>query len=299
MKRPLVIMFVVFVWHSVHICAYDFIGVAKKTSSPILYYYYCNIISDENSEIPTCEITYSDKKEIDGMTVYNQDHEFGGHEYIPEKLIHNETEYTVIGIGDHAFQDLPDNLPEGISIGYFSGLSASVKYIGKEAFKNWGSLYSMNINGVEMIGEGAFENCNRLTFVEFPNETEVKNKCHISFRAFHGCNRLIWFCVNAMLPSFFEIEKDAFDVIDGKIKCSVITIDDELVSLYKAVADEPWILFSEICGISERPSGPSNIETVYGDDRTDEQKYDLQGRPIFGTPNGIYIYNGKKYIDKY
>ena len=300
MKRLILVLLALFVWHGMHVCAYDFIGVGREAGSSTLHYYYCNITSEDNAELPTCEITYSDKVEIDGVTVYNQKHEFGGPEYIPDKLIHEGIEYLVTGIGDHAFQDLPDDTPEGIALGHFTALGTSIKYIGKEAFKNWGSPYWLWILGADEIGEGAFENCSRLTFVEFPDKNVVKNKCHISSRAFHGCNQLYWFCVNAMPPSLFDIEKGAFDVVDGEIGCYLITIeDDELFSLYENEKVEPWTLFSGIFALEMRPSGPLGVETIYDDKDENERKYDLQGRPLQGDPDGIYIYKGKKYIDKH
>lgn len=303
MKRLIIVLLALFVWHGVHICAYDFIGVVKEASypSPILYHYYCNIISDENSEIPTCEITYSDKEEIDGVTVYNQKHEFG-HIHIPSTVIYDGTEYTVIGIGDHAFQDLPDDLPQNQMLGTTVSVGNSVRYIGKEAFKNCKKLYQLYIRDVEEIGESAFENCIRLNFVEFPTDGNVKNKCHIASKAFHGCDRLSWFCVNSMPPSLFDIEEGAFDVIYGKIWCVVYTVeDDALLALYENSLEEPWTLFYDIYATNMRtpgPSGPLGVESIYEDKDENERKYDLQGRPLQGEPDGIYIYKGKKYIDR-
>ena len=110
---------------------------------------------------------------------------YKGNIIIPEKVTHEGVEYTVIKIGDNAFNDcsglasvtIPNSVTS-IGDGAFnkcSGLTFitipnSVTSIGYSAFEGCSGLTSFTIpNSVKSIGYGAFYNCNSLTSVAFPN----------------------------------------------------------------------------------------------------------------------------------
>ena len=123
---------------------------------------------------------------------------YTGEVIIPQSIISDGIEYSVVGIDDGAFSSCTNltsvNIPESVtSIGRYafedcSGLTSvtipeSVTSIGNYAFRNCSSLTSMTIpESVTSIGEGAFSDCSGLTSVTIPNSVTF-----IGNGAFSGC----------------------------------------------------------------------------------------------------------------
>ena len=103
---------------------------------------------------------------------------YSGSVNIPEKITYESVEYSVITIGDYAFNDC-------------SGLTSviipkSVTFIGNYAFNQCVGFTSVSIpNSVTRIGEGAFYGCSGLTSMTIPNSVTK-----IGVAAFRYCSGL-------------------------------------------------------------------------------------------------------------
>ena len=101
------------------------------------------------------DYNYSSEKYIPGNYVV-------GSLEIPSVAKDGDTEYTVISIGDSAFNNCSDLTSVTIP--------NSVSSIGNRAFSGCSSLTSVNIpNSVNSIRYYAFQNCSSLTSVTIPN----------------------------------------------------------------------------------------------------------------------------------
>ena len=103
---------------------------------------------------------------------------YSGAIVIPEKVTHNNREYTVTGIEANAFNG-------GISITSVV-IPATVTSIGQSAFYNCTSLNSVTLNeGLQTIGESAFQKCTALLSVSVPSSVTRIEKL-----AFADCTAL-------------------------------------------------------------------------------------------------------------
>ena len=168
---------------------------------------YYNITSETNK---TVEVTYKGKS-------YSTIIEYSGDIVVPENVSYNDTLYSVVSIGNHAFYNCGDMTSIAIP--------NSVTSIGKSAFYNCSSLVSITIpnlvtrvtyksvkgaliynankvlsalriltkqvritipNLVTSIGESAFRHCSGLTSIEF----NAENCAAVSNYVFDGCKAL-------------------------------------------------------------------------------------------------------------
>ncbi len=142
------------------------------------------------------------------------DNEIEGDVIIPSTITYEGVEYTVISIGESAFE----NCSALTSV----EIPNSVTSIGGYAFNGCNSLTSVLIpNSVTSIGESAFENCSALTSVEIPNSVTS-----IGGYAFNGCNSL----TSVLIPnSVTSIGEWAFfycsNLISVEIPNSVTSIE--------------------------------------------------------------------------
>lgn len=267
--------------------------------------YRFNIISNDE-EHKTCEITYYNSEEKDGIVEYNtQKPNYKIDSWKPPtSVIWQGDEYKIIGIGDHAFQNT--NAIRNLDFG------VEIKYIGKEAFKNCYSMVSLDIpKNLETIGESAFENCTSLEYVynrRFIEWEGEKASLYISSHAFRGCVNLEWIDVNDVLPEDNLAAIDAFDIIDGKINCDLYVtpmkeaypIEINYKELYEQA--EPWKYFNLVEFVNVWPTG---IEDISSDSDADNGDiYNLQGIKVDNKKSlndlvpGLYILNGRKIMKK-
>ena len=130
---------------------------------------YYNITSETNK---TVEVTYKGES-------YSTIIEYSGDIVVPENVSYNDTLYSVVSIGNHAFYNCGDMTSIAIP--------NSVTSIGKSAFYNCSSLVSITIpNLVTSIGESAFRHCSGLTSIEF----NAENCAAVSNYVFDGCKAL-------------------------------------------------------------------------------------------------------------
>ena len=96
-----------------------------------------------------------------------------GNIIIPEKIIVNGDEYTIVGLGDMAFDDCSfiENvvLPSGIT------------NISEGSFKNCSRLKSINLSNIVSIQKSAFEGCDSLKVANMPKVTSI------GIKAFKDC----------------------------------------------------------------------------------------------------------------
>ncbi len=97
---------------------------------------------------------------------------------IPETIDYEDQTYTVIGVGDEAFN--------GVSKLKSVTLPSTITYIGKKAFDtSSANFFQFTLpEGLETIGESAFENC-YLEEIEIPSTVTS-----IGSKAFYGCGDL-------------------------------------------------------------------------------------------------------------
>ena len=130
---------------------------------------YYNITSETNK---TVEVTYKGES-------YSTIIEYSGDIVVPENVSYNDTLYSVVSIGNHAFYNCGDMTSIAIP--------NSVTSIGKSAFAFCSSLVSITIpNLVTSIGESAFRHCSGLTSIEF----NAENCAAVSNYVFDGCKAL-------------------------------------------------------------------------------------------------------------
>ena len=155
--------------------------------------------------------------EIDGIyydfegteaTVVKGDNQYTGDIVIPESITYNETEYSVVCIGDYAFSDCSDLT--SIS------MPNSVTCIGIRAFCLCEGLTSITFpEKVTNIGDEAFYNCHSLTSITIPiYVTSIGNY------AFHGCSGLFSITIPERVTSigdyaFMDCSSLTSIVVDG------------------------------------------------------------------------------------
>ena len=165
--------------------------------------------------------------EIDGIyyefsgteaTVTSGDNEYTGDVVIPETVTYNETEYSVVSIGEFAFYSCSGltsiTIPTSVkTIGNyafsgFCGLTSvtipnSVKTIGDYAFSRLDGLTSITIpSSVTSIGENPFAECSSLTSigVEIGNtKYDSRSNCNAIINA--ETDALISGCKNTSIPN--------------------------------------------------------------------------------------------------
>lgn len=97
---------------------------------------------------------------------------------IPTSLEYKSATYTVISIGDHAFQQCTNLTSVTIPL--------SVTKIGDYAFSTCRSLTRIALpDSIKSIGEGAFSECSGISYISIPNSV-----IHIGNRAFESCSKL-------------------------------------------------------------------------------------------------------------
>ncbi len=181
-----------------------FSGCDKKKPEEPVVILLVSTTEVENADGTIVEALYSDSTRmyfrlLDETTAevvsyydfYDYEHESAGWIYrgkvtIPEKFSHSGKDYTVVGIGDHAFGYFFD----GHSLYYASfvtevELPNTITRIGDQAFYSCDELVSINLpNSLTYMGYAAFDRTG-LTSVEVPNSmTEIMHSC------FAGCEHL-------------------------------------------------------------------------------------------------------------
>lgn len=205
--------------------AYDFSAVCE--SGQTLYY---NILSETDK---TVEITY-----YEYFMSYWGDYEtyyYGvtapeGNLVIPEHVQFNDNQYTVVKVGDHAFQfcdissvTFPNSIIEiGLAAFYanFNNLMPvmvgelvlpeNLQILGQQAFCWNAGITAVSIpNTLKVIGWGSFSSCHGLKRVAIGSGVE-----EISYEAFSGCQSLDTIIVDRRIPptcqwsSFNNVPKD-------------------------------------------------------------------------------------------
>ncbi len=100
-------------------------------------------------------------KNSDGVSVIaNSQNSYNGTINIPETVIFNNHSYPVTVIGEQAFENC--RLLDTVKI------SKNIKIIGTNAFAN-STIKDINLDGVQIIGEKAFSNCNNITNLNISN----------------------------------------------------------------------------------------------------------------------------------
>ena len=170
-----------------------------------------------------------------------------GHLFIPP--IKNE--YTVIAIGDKAFQGCPGltvvDIPNSVTtIGDWAfvdctGLTSivipnSVKTIGSGAFRGCSGLTAIYMpNSVTTIGKSAFELCSGLTSIVIPNSvTSIGNE------AFSGCKNIQSVTYDAEDP--ITADKSVFD--ENVYSNATLYIPEKTINKTSEIL--PWSLFENV-----------------------------------------------------
>lgn len=150
------------------------------------------------AQTPTDNIFYNLDEKTKTAEVTNSADKYSGDISIPEKIILNDTEYTVTSIGKEAFKDCT-SLTNII-------LPNSITKIDEAAFSGCTSLLNVTIpSSVTVLGYNAFQNCTALTECLLPNSvTQIGNY------PFYGCISLTTPVYNnkffAYLPTTYEGE---------------------------------------------------------------------------------------------
>lgn len=129
---------------------------------------YYNITSETNK---TVGVTYKGES-------YSTIIEYSGDIVVPENVSYNDTLYSVVSIGNHAFYNCGDMTSIAIP--------NSVTSIGEYAFYKCSGLTNATIgNSVEFIGTHAFGGCRGLISITIPDSVTGIGRC-----AFYGCSSL-------------------------------------------------------------------------------------------------------------
>ena len=191
------------------------------------YQIYYRILDADARQV---ELTYPCRNNDNYWYGYEQPE---GKLMLTETVSHNGVDYTVVGIGDHAFcgcnglrgeLELP-HLLVSIGAAAFKGCSnfngnlvipASVTQIDDEAFLDCSSFSGKLFlnDSIQRIGDEAFMNCSFLGMVSFP-----ATLTSIGQRAFKGCDRLAG--LNSKMSPPPTTASDAFDDIPTWITVNV------------------------------------------------------------------------------
>lgn len=174
--------------------------------------YINGIYYDLNSANKTAQVTC--------LSTSKNEEAYSGNVVIPESVIYNDQNYSVISIGHFAFENCTKMT--NISIG------GKIESIGSQAFNNCTGLTSLVIpNSVKSIGRAAFEDCSGInTVIIGTGLTDVGEY------AFYGCNK-----INAVeyhckhVDSWFYSEIESVTVGKEVTSCSNI-IGGKLTAIY-------------------------------------------------------------------
>ena len=176
-----------------------FLGIGQGAASVKIDGIYYELDSSKGTAIVTEAPSGSDK--------------YSGSISIPEKVIYDEKQYTVTGVGGYSFW-------------YCTGLTSismptSITSIGERAFINCTSLTSIIIpNSVTSIGNYAFERCTGLTSLIIPNSVTS-----IGEEAFLGCIGLTSLTISSSLTSI------SYGAFSGCKSLTSITIPNSVTSI--------------------------------------------------------------------
>ena len=223
----------------------------------------------------------------------------------------------VVGIFDYAFSNCTDiksvTLPESIlSIGESafqnSGLKEivipeSVKSIGIAAFKECPDLVSVSLpSNLSTIERSLFWNCKSLQEVTLPENlktigTSAFGRCvslktvdlpatltKLEYAAFKLCENLTDVYCRAMTPP----DANALGVFSNISPGATLHVPNDVLQVYKNT--NKWADFKYIVPIED-----ANGILVHKPEVSLQRIFDLQGRPVKGTPKkGIYVKDGRK-----
>ena len=280
---------------------------------------YYNITSSTDM---TVEVTYR------GTYSYSYSNEYSDRVYIPESVIYNGNTYSVICIGDCAFEGCSGltsvEIPNSVtSIGNdafncCSGLTSveipnSVTSIGNDTFNCCFGLTSVEIpNSVTSIGDLAFSNCEGLTSVVIPNSvTSIGNS------AFSGCSGLTsveigrgvtsigWFAFSdcsslTNLISYAEEPPTCCNTFDSVVKENcVLRVPQSCLAAYQQADEWKDFLFIEedvltaIGGVTVGGAVPATADVYSTNGMLIKRNAELKNLK-HELPAGIYIIGGKK-----
>ena len=223
----------------------------------------------------------------------------------------------VIGIADYTFNNCTNiksvTLPESIlSIGESafqnSGLKEivipeSVKSIGIAAFKECPDLVSVSLpSNLSTIERSLFWNCKSLQEVTLPENlktigTSAFGRCvslktvdlpatltKLEYAAFKLCENLTDVYCRAMTPP----DANALGVFSNISPGATLHVPNDVLQVYKNT--NKWADFKYIVPIED-----ANGILVHKPEVSLQKIFDLQGRPVKGTPkHGIYVKEGRK-----
>ena len=198
---------------------------------------------------------------------------------IPQKIIYNNTTYTVTSIGESTFANC-SNLTS-ISI------PNSVTSIGDNAFSECSGLTSVSIpNSVTSIGNSAFSGCSGLTSVSIPNSVTL-----IEPATFQNCNGLI----SIYIPnSVTSIGYWAFLSCSG---LTSVTIGYSVTSIGNS-AFSGCIKIIEIVVDENNPKYCSINGILYSKDKTNLIKFpEGYKTSFFEIPNSVTSISGDAFRD--
>ena len=173
-------------------------------------------------------VANADAVEIDGIyynlitkgkiaEVTSNPNKYSGSVAIPEKVKHEETEYSVTRIGDEAFLSCSDLTSVTIP--------NSVTSIGRAAFWWCRGLTSITFpESLTSIGSDAFAGCDGLTSMTFPNSLTS-----IGGSAFYGCDGLTSITIPESIRS---IGKYAFESCEG---LTSVTFPNSMTSIGEGI----------------------------------------------------------------
>ena len=160
----------------------------------IILLFFAASICAEKVNIGDFEYTLSIEDKIAEFNGFSSHNRYTSHVSIPEKIVYNGVEYTVVSIGNFAFLpamwfvssvEIPNSV-EIISAGAFMNcehldsiiIPSSVKEIGTAAFQGCSSLTCVEIpNSVVTIGSFAFADCSSLRRVEIGSGVKNLGRC--------------------------------------------------------------------------------------------------------------------------
>ncbi len=126
-----------------------------------------------SAEDKTCAVSYSGTSSTTATT-------YSGDIVVPETVAYNGENYTVVGIGDHAFYDNSKGNITSVS------LPKTITFLDGSAFRGCNKVEKFDLpEGLVSIGDYAFQNCVSLTEIEIPTTVTT-----IDTYAFYGCSAL-------------------------------------------------------------------------------------------------------------
>ena len=221
---------------------------------------------------------------------------------VPESVAFDGESYTVVGIGDEAFNNcwglkavsLPSTLQSigKLAFGYCTSLRSvtipeEVTIVDNEAFTGCSALASVTIGGsVETIGDYAFFGCTGLASLHVPES--VKTIGENAFMGIHWINE-----VHAKASEPAEAPVSAFST--NAYRNATLVVPDGSVDSYKA--HPTWSNFLEIRQNSDIPTKIEVVDgaiVVKGSDNV--RVYNASGAQVYSgaagrieLPGGIYL----------